>query len=75
MGMFLHKVNRIEETRFCPKMICILKKEIARPKKQNKTKNIKISLLSSIVAVSIYIPTNSAIVFPFLHTLSSIYCL
>ena len=28
----------------------------------------------SIVAVSIYIPTNSARVFPFLHTLSSIYC-
>ena len=27
----------------------------------------------SIVAVSIYIPTNSARVFPFLHTLSSIY--
>ena len=34
-----------------------------------------ISILSSIVAVSIYIPTNSARVFPFLHTLSSIYCL
>ena len=30
---------------------------------------------SSIVAVSIYISTNSAGVFPFLHTLSSIYCL
>ena len=30
---------------------------------------------SSIVAISIYIPTNSARVFPFLHTLSSIYCL
>ena len=27
-----------------------------------------------IVAVSIYIPTNSARAFPFLHTLSSIYC-
>ena len=27
------------------------------------------------VAVSVYIPTNSARVFPFLHTLSSIYCL
>ena len=26
-------------------------------------------------AISIYIPTNSARVFPFLHTLSSIYCL
>ena len=35
----------------------------------------EISILSSIVAVSIYIPTNSAKVFPFLHTLSSIYCL
>ena len=34
-----------------------------------------ISILSSIVAVSIYIPTNSARAFPFLHTLSSIYCL
>ena len=34
-----------------------------------------IYILSSIVAVSIYIPTNSARVFPFLHTLSSIYCL
>ena len=32
-------------------------------------------LLSSIVDVSIYIPTNSARWFPFLHTLSSIYCL
>ena len=31
-----------------------------------------ISILSSIVAVSIYIPTNSARVFHFLHTLSSI---
>ena len=30
---------------------------------------------SSIVAVSIYIPTNSARGFPFLHILSSIYCL
>jgi len=29
---------------------------------------------SSIVAVSIYIPTNSARAFPFLHTFSSIYC-
>ena len=28
-----------------------------------------ISILSSIVAVSIYIPTNSARAFPFLHTL------
>ena len=34
-----------------------------------------ISIPSSIVVVSIYIPTNSARVFPFLHTLSSIYCL
>ena len=34
-----------------------------------------ISILSSIVAVSIYIPTNSARGFPFLHTLSSIYYL
>ena len=33
-----------------------------------------ISILSSIVAVSIYIPTNSARGFPFLHTLSTIYC-
>ena len=31
-----------------------------------------ISNLSSIVAVSIYIPTNSAREFPFLHTVSSI---
>ena len=31
----------------------------------------RISILSSIVAVSIYIPTNSAKVFPFLHTLSA----
>ena len=34
-----------------------------------------ISIPSSIVAVSIYIPTNSARAFPFLHTVSSIYCL
>ena len=33
------------------------------------------SILFSIVAVSIYIPTNSVWGFPFLHTLSSIYCL
>ena len=33
-----------------------------------------IAISSSIVAVSIYIPTNSARAFPFLHTLSSIYC-
>ena len=33
------------------------------------------SILFSIVAVSIYIPTNSAREFSFLHTLSSIYCL
>ena len=32
-----------------------------------------ISIPSSIVAVSIYIPINSARAFPFLHTLSSIY--
>ena len=30
---------------------------------------------ASIVAVSIYIPINSARVFPFLHTLYGIYCL
>ena len=34
-----------------------------------------ISILSSIVAVSVYIPTNSARGFPFLHTLPNIYCL
>ena len=34
-----------------------------------------ISIPSSIVAVSVYIPTNSARVFTFFHTLSSIYCL
>ena len=34
-----------------------------------------ISVPSSIVAVSIYIPTNSARTFPFLHTLSNICCL
>ena len=34
-----------------------------------------ISILFSIVAVSISIPTNSATGFPFLQTLSSIYCL
>ena len=34
-----------------------------------------ISIPSSTVAVSIYIPTKSARAFPFLHTLSSIYCL
>ena len=33
------------------------------------------SLLFSIVAVWIYIPTNSVGGFPFLHILSSIYCL
>ena len=32
-------------------------------------------LLFSIVAVSIYIPTNRVRGFPFLYTLSSIYCL
>ena len=35
----------------------------------------RISIVSSIVTVSICIPTNSARVFPFRHTLSSIYCL
>ena len=34
-----------------------------------------ISMLSSIVTVSIYIPTDSARGFPFLHILFSIYCL
>ena len=34
-----------------------------------------ISISSSIVAVSIYIPTNSARMSPFLHTLSSTYYL
>ena len=34
---------------------------------------IRTSILFSIVAVSIYIPTNSLTEFPFLHTLSSIY--
>ena len=34
-----------------------------------------ISIPSSIVAVSIYIPTNNARVFPFLYTLSSVCCL
>ena len=33
------------------------------------------SILFSIVALSIYIPTNSSGGFPFLHTLSSVYCL
>ena len=33
------------------------------------------SILFSIVTVSIYIPTNSVGGFPFLHTLSSVYCL
>ena len=35
----------------------------------------EISILSSIVAISIYIPINGTRVFPFFHTLSSIYCL
>ena len=35
----------------------------------------EIPVLSSIVAVSIYIPTNSARVFPFPHLLSSFYSL
>ena len=34
-----------------------------------------ISILSSIVATLIYIPTNSERGFPFLHTLSGIFCL
>ena len=34
----------------------------------------RISILSSTVAVSIYIPTNGARGFPFLHTLCNIYC-
>ena len=34
-----------------------------------------ISIPSSIVAVSIYIPTNIVKLFPFLHTFSRIYCL
>ena len=34
-----------------------------------------IAIPSSIVAVSIYTPTSSARVFPFLHTFSRIYCL
>ena len=33
-----------------------------------------ISILLSIVAAAVYIPTNRARGFPFLHTLSSIYC-
>ena len=33
-----------------------------------------ISILPSIAAESVYIPTNSVKEFPFLHTLSSIYC-
>ena len=35
----------------------------------------KESAVFSIVAVLVYIPTNSVRGFPFLHTLSSIYCL
>ena len=35
----------------------------------------EISTLFSIAAVLVYIPTNSVRGFPFLHTLSSIYCL
>ena len=35
----------------------------------------EISILFSIVAVSVYIPTNSTKVFPFLHIFSNIYCL
>ena len=35
----------------------------------------EISIPSSVVAISVYIPTNSARGFPFLHTLSSISCL
>ena len=35
----------------------------------------ELSILFSIVVVSIYIPTNSVRGLPFLHILSSIYCL
>ena len=35
----------------------------------------ELSMPSPIVTVSIYIPTNGARAFPFLHTLSNIYCL
>ena len=35
----------------------------------------RISILSFIVAVSIYIPTNSVRAVPFLYAISSIYCL
>ena len=35
----------------------------------------EISVLSAIVVVSTYIPTNRTRVFPFLHILSTIYCL
>ena len=35
----------------------------------------EISILFSIVAVSVYIPTNSVRGFPFLHILFNIYCL
>ena len=37
--------------------------------------SLGISILFSVVAVPIYIPVNSVGGFPFLHTLSSIYCL
>ena len=36
---------------------------------------LKNLILFAIMAVSVCIPTNSARVFPFLHTLSRIYCL
>ena len=35
----------------------------------------RISILFSIIAVSVYIPTNRARTLPFIHTISSIYCL
>ena len=41
----------------------------------NSSHRIASRMPSSLVAVSIYIPTNSARGVPFLHTLSSIYCL
>ena len=43
--------------------------------KQLSSSSSSSSILSSMVAVSVYIPTNSARVFPFIYTLSSIYFL
>ena len=48
---------------------------VAQSRTQLKQLSSSSSILFSIVAVSIYIPTNSAREFSFLHTLSSIYCL